>query len=277
MYYQVNIPCEESFQEILIGELYSLEFDSFGQTDDEIWAYIQKEKFDTAELEKVLLRHLGPAGKSYEVSEVEEKNWNEEWEKNFDPVIIDDQVAVKASFHQLDKTFPLEILINPKMSFGTGHHETTTLMLKSQVSVDHTEKIVLDSGTGTGILAIMAAKLGATKVVATDIDEWSIENSRENFELNGFKTISLYKGTIDVLMPTFKKESFDIILANITKNVLLHDIPYYSALLCKGGKLLLSGFYDADIQSITVACEQHRLNFKDCQMKNSWACLLFEK
>ena len=277
MYYQVNIPCEESLQEILIGELYSLDFDSFGQTDNEIWAYIQKEKFDKGELDKILKRHLGNAADGYEVSQLEEKNWNEEWEKNFDPVIIDDQVAVRASFHRLDKTFPFEILINPKMSFGTGHHETTTLMLKSQVSLDHRQKRVLDSGTGTGILAIMAAKLGASDVVATDIDEWSIENSRENFEINGFDGISLHRGVIDTLMPKFNKGSFDIILANITKNVLIHDIPFYSELLTDNGKLLLSGLYDSDIQHITVACEQHSLNLKDCQMKNNWACVLFEK
>lgn len=275
MYLQVNIACEEELQELLIAELYVLDFDSFAQTDHEISAYIEKAKYDEESLKAVLEKHSGTATLRFEVSELEKKNWNEEWEKNFDPVIVEDQIAVKASFHKVGKDYPFQILVNPKMSFGTGHHETTYLMLQSQLALDHQNKRVLDAGTGTGILAIMAAKLGAEEVVATDIDDWSIENSRENVELNGFAdNISVKKGAVEELD---LQENFDIILANINRNVLLHDIPFYARLLSENGKLLLSGFYDADIGPITVECERRKLSFKDCRMKNNWACLLFKK
>lgn len=274
MYLQVNISCEEDIQDLLIAELYALDFDSFAQTDHELSAYIEKVKYDEEKLKTLLIRHLGTEKDNYEVSELQDINWNEEWEKNFDPVFIDEKIAVKASFHKIEKEFPYQILINPKMSFGTGHHETTSLMLQNLLSLDFKDKKVLDAGTGTGILAIMASKLGASEVIATDIDDWSIDNSKENFELNGFSGIRILKGTVGELQ---LQGGFDIILANINRNVLLQEIPIYASLLTDKGKLLLSGFYDVDIQPLTVVCEQNKLNFKDCRLKNNWACLLFKK
>lgn len=275
MYLQVDISCKEEVQELLIAELFELDFDSFAQTDNEVSAYIERAKYDEEKLTEVLNKYLGACQGKFEVSLLEEKNWNEEWEKNFDPVIVEDQIAVKASFHKIDGKFPFQILVNPKMSFGTGHHETTYLMLQSQLRINHTGKKVMDAGTGTGILAIMAAMLGASSVLATDIDDWSIENSQENVALNGYShCIDIRKGTVNELA---LNDKFDIVLANINRNVLLHEIPVYESLLAENGKLLLSGFYDTDIQPITVACERHHLRFKDCHLRNNWACLLFHK
>ena len=180
MYYQIKILCPEEAQETLIAELLTLDFESFWQDDDSFSAYIDQKNFDEKSLKKTLTKHLDSKSKNYDITVLEDKNWNEEWEKNFEPVFIDDQVVVRADFHKIDKAYPYEIKINPKMSFGTGHHETTSLMIKSQLNIDHSGKSVLDVGTGTGILSIMAEKLGADRVVSTDIDEWSIKNCQEN-------------------------------------------------------------------------------------------------
>ena len=274
MYYQVNILCPEDIQENLIAELLTLEFESFWQDENNLSAYIDQEHFDENTLKKVLSKHLDSSYKKYDISVLEDKNWNEEWEKNFNPVEIDDQIIIRAEFHEVKKTFPFEIIINPKMSFGTGHHETTCLMLKNQLTMDHQNKSLLDVGTGTGILAIMAGKLGARKITVTDIDNWSINNCKENFLLNKCQDIDIKQGSIETLNI---KDKYDIILANINRNILLHDIPYYAELLAPDGYLILSGFYDSDIVTITVLCERNGLNSKNCLMKNNWACLTFRK
>jgi len=274
MYYQINITCPEEVQENLIAELLTIDFESFWQDDNSLSAYIEQTLFDEDSLKKILSRHLDSKSKNYEVSVLEEKNWNEEWEKNFDPVYINDQIVIRADFHKIDQKFRYEIVINPKMSFGTGHHETTCLMLKNQLTLDHKDKSVLDAGTGTGILSIMADKLGADRIVATDIDDWSIKNCQENFILNKCQSIEIKKGSIETLDLSGE---FDVILANINRNILLHDIPYFARLLAPGGYLLLSGFYDSDIVTLTVVCEKNGLNSKNCLMKNNWASLTFRK
>ncbi len=274
MHYQIKISCPEDKQETLIAELLSLEYESFWQDDDSIIAYIDEENFVENDLKGILSKHLDSSGKNYDISVLENKNWNEEWEKNFEYVTVDEEIIVRADFHKPYREYPYDIVINPKMSFGTGHHETTELMLRSMLAFPHKNKAVLDVGTGTGILSIMAHKLGATEIVATDIDEWSIENSKENFSNNSTENIQLFQGSIEEIDLNGK---FDIIIANINRNVLLHEIPFYSKLLNPNGTLFLSGFYDTDIGTITVVCEKNGLNSKNCQLKNNWACLTFNK
>jgi ribosomal protein L11 methyltransferase len=205
---------------------------------------------------------------------VEKQNWNEEWEKNVDPIIVDDTVLVRAAFHQIDRKFPIEIIITPKMSFGTGHHQTTHLMLSNQVKIDHAGKRVMDAGCGTAILSIMAAKIGASSVDAFDIDEWSVINGRENAEVNGVSNIHIRQGTINDMNFT---TPFDIVLANINKNVLLAEMHKYAKHLIPGGLLLISGFYTHDIDDLLVTAVTVGFSEITRSEKETWASLLLMK
>lgn len=257
---------------MLIAELDFLGFDSFQETEEGVEAYVQDDLFQEEQLKEVLSRYQDiPA---YTVSKLEKKNWNEEWEKNFDPVRIEDQVLIRASFHHPDKSFPYEILINPKMAFGTGHHETTSLMIKAQLGLEHQGKIILDAGAGTGVLGIFAGMLGAKEITATDIDEWAYSNMMENAEINNIHNMKCLQGTMAEL--NLVKNKYDIILANINKNVLLDEIKLYSLALNKSGNLLLSGFYTEDIEDIKSEALNRGLKFKKSFQKNNWACLMFQ-
>lgn len=270
----IKVNCNADFGDMLMAELAEVGFDSFEEQEQGFEASIATEAFADATIKELMERYEGMTSLSYQVEEVEKKNWNEEWEKNYDPIFIADQCVVRASFHKIDKAFPYEIIINPKMSFGTGHHETTHLMLSHQLEVDHAEAAVMDAGCGTGILSIMASKVGAMHVLAYDIDDWCVENSRENFELNACENIDVVQGTIE----TLKIEGeFDIILANINKNVLLEEIPAYVKLLVSGGKLLLSGFYEEDVLDIETLCAKHQLKTIKQSTRNRWAALVLEK
>jgi ribosomal protein L11 methyltransferase len=204
---------------------------------------------------------------------MEKINWNAEWEKNYDPIAVDDLVYVRASFHPSQPGFKHEIVINPKMSFGTGHHATTFQMLRHQGTIDHQGKRVLDVGSGTGILAIMAHLLGASQIQAFDIDDWCVANGNENFELNAVSA-SMWLGTIKEVNPI---GPFDIILANINKNVLLDEMAFYSTLLVNQGYLLLSGFYKEDVNDIVEVANQTGLILIGQQSKDNWAALVFKK
>lgn len=257
---------------MLIAELDFLGFDSFQETEDGVEAYVQDDLFQEEQLKEVLSRYQdSPA---YTVSKLEKKNWNEEWEKNFDPVRIEDQVLIRASFHHPDKNFPYEILINPKMAFGTGHHETTSLMIKAQLGIDHQGKIILDAGAGTGVLGIFAGMLGAKEITATDIDEWAFSNMMENAEINNIHNMKCLQGTMAELNLAVNK--YDIILANINKNVLLDEIKLYKLALNNPGYLLLSGFYTEDIEDIKSEAFNRGLKFEKSFQKNNWACLMFQ-
>ena len=197
-------------------------------------------------------------------------NWNTEWEKNFEPIMVNDTVSVRAPFHE--KTdLPYEIVIEPKMSFGTGHHETTHLMIQQLLSADLKDKTVLDMGSGTGILAIMAELRGAKSVDAIDIDDWCYENAMENAERNNCKKIRVFKGDAALLAD----KNYDVIIANINRNVLINDLPVYYKCLNKGGILLLSGFYREDIPFIKKAATGLGLKESDLLEKNNWISLKF--
>ena len=228
-----------------MAELGEIGFDTFEEVESGLKAYIEAESFNQSVLDEIVSRYKNSFDFSFDINSVEKENWNKKWEENYNPIEVDDRCIVRASFHSIEKKYPIDIVITPKMSFGTGHHATTWQMLKLQLDINFQNKRVLDVGCGTGVLAIMASKLGAKSIEATDIDEWCIENSIENYELNGIKDVKIQRGEISDLQ---FEDTFDIIIANINKNVLLVEIPFYSNLLVEKGLLLLSGFYEINIR-----------------------------
>lgn len=274
-YIVLNFECDPACSDMLIAELSQVDFDTFLETDTGFQASAEADVYNERAVNEIVEKYrdiVSPL--SYVVEEVEKKNWNEEWEKHYDPIIVDDKCIVRASFHEPVLDYPYEIVINPKMSFGTGHHETTHLMLKAQLGIDFKGKSVLDLGCGTGILAIMAHKLGASSIAACDIEEWAVTNSKENFMLNGCPEIACFEGTVDVIP---ERHPRDIILANINRNVLLEEIPTYSKLLKLGGCLLLSGFYEKDIPDIEQVAVDRGLKKLRYETKKDWVAVVFEK
>lgn len=273
-YIQINVHCDPPFRDILIAEMGELEFDSFVETEVGFEAYVPDDKFSHPALQVLFNNYRKQTRIWYELKKIPKVNWNEEWEKNYDPIIVGDQIYVRATFHDSKAEYPFEIIINPKMSFGTGHHETTHQLLALQLEVDHKEKRVLDVGSGTGILAIMASKLGAKSVAATDIDEWCIENSLENFELNGITPDFVEKGIIEDLK---LQGPYDIVIANINTNVLLNEVPFYSKLLTQNGFLFLSGFYENDFSKILELTSEHDLKEVKHTTKRNWVGIVLQK
>ena len=272
-YLEFKITCLEEFREILIAELAEIGFDSFLETETGIDAYAPEEAFDREAFDQLIESYRDAAEITLTEGKMPKVNWNEEWEKNYDPIAVDDLVYVRASFHEPQPSFKHEIVINPKMSFGTGHHATTFQMLRHQGDLDHQGKRVLDVGSGTGILAIMAHLLGAREVEAFDIDDWCVDNGNENFDLNGLPT-RMGLGTIRQVNP---QGPFDIILANINKNVLLDEMEIYGALLVSKGYLLLSGFYTQDIDDLLNVAKPLGLSLIKSSDKDNWAALILQK
>jgi len=273
-YIEIKVNCDVLFRDILIAEMGEIDFDSFVETEVGFDAYITEDKFSHPGLQQLFNNYRKQTKIWYELKKVPRVNWNEEWEKNYDPIQVGDDIYVRAIFHDPRPEFPYEIVINPKMSFGTGHHETTHQILALQLEVDFREKAVLDIGSGTGILAIMAHKLGAGEVSATDIDDWCIENSTENFGLNEVTPKYIKQGVIKSLG---FEETFDIVLANINKNVLLEEMDEYARLTKSGGYLFLSGFYaydEADILECTDALGFEKLK---STAKREWTAVLLKK
>ena len=273
-YIEVKVVCHEDFREILQAELAEAGFSSFGDTEKGFEAYAEPTDFDKLAFDDVITRYYKAASIKYELGKVPRRNWNKEWESNYEPILVNDRCAVRATFHPPMPGHEHEIVITPKMSFGTGHHQTTRLMLRHQLEVDHAGKKVLDVGCGTGILAIMASKLGAAEVKACDIDEWAVENSRENFELNNCRNVEVRPGT---LKEANFEGSYDIILANINKNVLLEEMDYYLQFLKEEGILLLSGFYEADVEDLLAKAQRHQLKQQSLSSEKSWASLVLKR
>ncbi len=259
------------WNEILMAELIEIGFDSFTEENDGILAYIQKDIFSEEQLEKVGILHREDIHISFTYQEMPNINWNEEWEKNFSPINVEDKVLIRAEFHDPDPTMH-EIVIQPKMSFGTGHHPTTHLMIQQMLEMDFEGKKVLDMGCGTSVLAIFAKQKGAAEVTAIDIDEWSVENSIENAQRNGVE-LKISKGTAENL----GNEMFDIILANINRNILISDIRAYVSVLNNGGKLLLSGLCFFDVNDILKVCTSQGLILENKQQREEWISLLLKK
>jgi len=273
-YILINVHCDEPFRDILIAEMGLLEFDSFVETEVGFEAYIAEDKFEHPPVQILFNKYRDQTRIWYELKKIKKENWNEEWEKNYEPIEVEDQIYVRADFHEPKNSFPHEIIINPKMSFGTGHHETTSQILALQLTLDHKDKNVIDIGSGTGILAIMADKLGAAKVAATDIDDWCIENSLENFELNNVKPEFVKKGTVEELE---LGGNYDIVIANINTNVLLGEMKEYVGLMSPNAFLVMSGFYDFDKSKVLEKAESLGLKAVNSSQKNNWCAIVLEK
>ena len=256
--------------DILVAELGSVGFESFTENEDGVVAFIQEADWKESLLNDIQILESDEVGFSYEVEEIEQVNWNEEWENNFDPIVVENEVSIRAPFHS-NPNLKYDIVIEPKMSFGTGHHETTYLMIKHLMALDLTGKKVLDMGCGTGILAIFAELMGAEQVDAIDIDAWCYENSIENIERNHCQNIKVYEGDASML----KGRAYDVIIANINRNILLNDIGTYAESLNANGELYLSGFYTEDIPQINEAAEKNGLVLSVKYERNNWVGLKF--
>jgi ribosomal protein L11 methyltransferase len=261
----------QPWNEILMAELIEIGFDSFTEEYDGILGYIQKDLFKEEDLKNIYLLQNEEVEISYTYQEMPNINWNEEWEKNFSPINVEDKVLIRAEFHESNPNMH-EIVIQPKMSFGTGHHPTTHLMIQQMLDMDLENKKVLDMGCGTSVLAIFAKQKGAGRTVAIDIDEWSVENSKENAERNQVE-LDIELGTADNL----GKEKFEIILANINRNILISDIPTYVSVLEDGGKLLLSGLCFFDVDDILEVCTEQNLKLEKKIQREEWVSLLLSK
>ncbi len=261
----------QPWNEILMAELIEIGFDSFTEEHEGILGYIQKDLFKEAELKALPLFHKHEVTIEYSFTEMPNINWNEEWEKNFEPINIEDKVLIRAEFHE-SVTGMHEIIIQPKMSFGTGHHPTTHLMIQQMMDIDFAGKRVLDMGCGTSVLAIYAKQKGAGETKAIDIDEWSVENSKENAVRNSVE-LDIELGTAENL----GKENYDVILANINRNILISDIPAYVSVMNAGSELLLSGLCFFDVDDILEVCKENKLKLKKKLQREEWVSLLLEK
>ena len=265
----------EPWNEIIIANLSILPYESFMEEGEQVKAYIQEQYFDPLKLKDLVMKlnKNKEALINYEYKNIQQKNWNQVWESQFEPVSINDQLHLLAPFHEKDKYEGLIIEIEPKMSFGTGHHQTTFLMCE-QISLLSLEgKNVLDMGSGTGVLAILAEKYGAKEIHAIDIESWSVENCEENTKRNNCSKIISKLGDIVDL----QGHRYDVVFANINKNVLLAHLPSYSKCLNAKGILLLSGFFETDTEDLILAAQAEKLVLKAKKTKEGWAMLFFEK
>ncbi|MGP1622980.1 50S ribosomal protein L11 methyltransferase [Bacteroides heparinolyticus] len=269
-------PCTEVVNDVLSAVLAEAGFESFVEQTDGINAYIQKALYNESTLKEALAEFpLPDVNIEYNYTEAEDRNWNEEWEKNFfQPIVIDNRCVIHSTFHKDVPQAEYDIVINPQMAFGTGHHETTSLIISELLDSDLQEKSLLDMGCGTSILAILARMRGATPCTAIDIDEWCVRNSLENIELNRVDNIDVFQGDASSLKD---KGPFDIIIANINRNILLNDMKHYVSRMNQGGSLLMSGFYANDIPAIQAEAEKNGLHLIHHCEKNQWAVVLFRK
>ena len=267
-------PCTEVVNDVLSAVLGEVGFESFVEQADGIAAYIQKDLYSENALKEALANFPLPDTQvEYTYQEVEDKDWNEEWEKNFfQPIIISDRCVIHSTFHHDIPQAEYDIVINPQMAFGTGHHETTSLIIGELLDNNLQGKSLLDMGCGTPILAILARMRGAVPCTAIDIDEWCVRNSLENIELNGVDRISVFQGDASALKG---KGPFDVIIANINRNILLNDMKQYVSCMHPGSELYMSGFYVDDIPVIQAEAERNGLHFVHHKEKNRWAAVKF--
>ncbi|MDB4212973.1 50S ribosomal protein L11 methyltransferase [Flavobacteriaceae bacterium] len=258
--------------EILIAQLSQLGFDSFQENNDGISAYIDSTILSSVHVEDIQILNSIEFDISFEFYNVKKQNWNIKWESNFEPIYVDKICCVRAPFHK-KSNYKYDLVIEPKMSFGTGHHETTSMMISFILANSFSNSSVCDIGSGTGVLAFLAEKRGASKIDAIDIDNWCYLNSIENIERNNSKNVNVYEGEVHKLM----QFTYDNIFANINLNVLLVDIPIYSKMLNTGGLLYLSGFYLRDINSIEKVAKSSNLSLVESKVKNQWVALKFAK
>lgn len=268
------LPNEDYVADLLAAELGDVGFESFERTEEGLIAFVEQNYFNETDFLKIIKGFEYAENIQFEYREIEQVNWNEEWEKHFfEPIIIGDECLIHSSFHENLPDAKYDIVIDPKMSFGTGHHETTSLMIGEILQMDLHEKTVLDMGCGTAVLAILAAMKGAKHVTAIDIDTWCVENSIENIHKNNVPEIEVLLGDADLLTG----KSFHIIIANINRNILLNDIKKYAACLSKGDALYMSGFYVEDIPVIEQEAARYHFTLASYKVKNNWAVVKMTK
>ncbi len=274
-YIEVDIEIEKSevFSDIVVARLNEIEFETFLENDNGVRCYIQAKLFDKKKLDIELYKIKQYTKLNFNINHVAQKNWNEEWEKNFKPVQINSHCLIRSEFHNNSGNFKDEIIITPRMSFGTGHHETTFLMINELYNLDLNDKSILDMGSGTGVLSIVASKNGAKQVVGIDIDEWAFQNSIDNAKLNNTENISFLHGDIKLI----ENQDFDIILANINRNIIEKYIEEYYNLLSDKGDLLISGFLVEDVDFIINLSINNRFNVINKKNKGQWSMVHLRK
>ena len=276
-YFEVTFttsPCNETVNDVVSALAGEIGFESFVEWENGVQAYIQQSLFDKEALKSMVADFpLPDTTVEYTVVEAEDKDWNEEWEKNFfQPIVIGDRCCIHITFHKDTPQTEYEILINPQMAFGTGHHETTSSIISELLEADLQGKSVLDMGCGTSILAILASMRGADPITAIDIDDWCVNNSRDNIALNGIENITVEWGDANLLKG---RAPFDVIIANINRNILLADMAQYAACMHPGSELFMSGFYVEDIPVIQEKAESLGMEFIHHREKNNWAAVKF--
>lgn len=269
--FSVN-PCNETVTDILSALIAETGFESFVECEGGMQAYVQQSLFDEDALKSIIADFpVSETEITYTITEPEDKDWNEEWEKNFfQPIVIDNRCVIHSTFHKDYPKAEYDIVINPQMAFGTGHHETTSSILGELLDADLKGKSVLDMGCGTSILAILASMRGADPVTAIDIDDWCVNNSRDNIALNNINNITVELGDASLLEG---RKPFDVIIANINRNILLNDMAAYTACMHEGSEIYMSGFYVQDIDAIRSKGESLGLKFVHYREKNNWAAV----
>jgi ribosomal protein L11 methyltransferase len=267
----IDFQPKDPWAEIALVQLADQGYESFVETETGIVAYAQVTAVDVLQpLKGTFLAEIqSDVAITYVSKIIPQQNWNATWEADFQPVVVEDYLTILAPFHDKTNRKGMLVEILPKMSFGTGHHQTTWMMSKALFELGKMPKKVLDMGTGTGVLAIIAEKLGAEQILAVDIEDWSVENTIENAERNDCHAITAVYGDIDVI----DAQQFDLILANINKNVLKAHIPTYRQLLVDNGTLFLSGFFDSDVEELVDFCNQHGLTKRRVLNKDNWAAI----
>ncbi len=269
-------PLSETNAEIIIAELSEKEFEGFIQTEEGVKAYIEESNFGKELIENIKAELNIDFNVEFSVANLPEKNWNEEWEKNyFKPIQIADKYLIKSSFHDTDKEAKHIITIDPKMAFGTGHHSTTSLVIELMPDMNIKGKKVVDMGSGTGIIAILASLQGAKNILAVDNDEWACKNTIENVKTNNAQNVEVVKGSVEILEERDCK--FDLIVANINRNILLEHIKTYASKILQDGKLIISGFYTEDIEILEKEANKYGLEKISEKEKNKWAAVIFRK
>lgn len=263
----------EGGRDIMLALLDNLGYDSFEETPKGLKAYILEKDFNESELKELFIFQSDEYEVTYTTDKLENKNWNEEWETNYQPIFIDDQIHIRAPFHEAKPEYPIELLITPKMSFGTGHHQTTRLVSRLMLQMDLKDKKVLDMGTGTGVLAILAEKRGAKEIEAIDNFEWAAENTAENAEANNCKNITALHGDATLL----PGKSFEIVLANINRNVLMEDMKSYVDTLPSGGHLLISGFFEHDFEMLNGKATECGTTLVNKIKEDRWMACHYQK
>lgn len=265
---------EEYQKDLLVSELAEVGFNTFEDTESGFAAFIDFDDYNQNRLSGVLLQFEDEFVYNYTVTEIAAQNWNEEWEKNFEPLVISDECYIRATFHQPQPQYGYEIVIDPKMAFGTGHHQTTTMMMQYILSSDLEGKKVLDMGCGTGILAILASKKGAKTLLAIDNDEVCYQSTLENAMLNHITNLEADCGGKEII----PESTFDVILANINRNILLDQINTYAGVLVSGGSIFFSGFYETpDLEMIVQECKKFNISYKDHKKMGDWVAAHFIK